>query len=661
MNRRNFLKYSISLGIAGVSSGLLRNYGLSDANASVLANGLSDPSMQPLFATNVTNALKKKFKFKADRYNGASHYKIKVNQTVQKTGLVNGAGHKLSTTVWGYGTSKYDTTWPGRTIEAQSNEQVKIKWKNRLKRWGQPLPHLLPVDDSLHWSYGLHGYQNVSIATDGVPVVPHVHGAHVDTQSDGNPEYFFGVTPQSRGPRWISNHYHYDNSQPAGMLWYHDHSLGITRLNVYAGLAGFYVIRDNQDTGKHSNPLKLPAKKYEHAYVVQDRMFKDNGELFFPAFPGDPGYAGFITGQGATPPAGKPTSLPEFFGDHIVVNGKIWPKKNVAPRHYRLRFLNGCDSRFMRLRFRSVPLGDTDLTNASAPLPFHLIGSDQGLLASAVTLTEIDFMPAERLDIVFDFGQAEDSRIIVENILGDGPFTGDLPNPDTATAIANGEIFANRQTDRIMAFDVIKAYGWRDDNFDPALFSSNYTTNTRPVDKVRKLALFEGKDEFGRLQPMLGTAEPTQDVEGNMVNGTLPWHSPITENPELDSTEIWEIYNATGDAHPMHVHLVHFDILDRAPYTKTVVQQPVMQHNGAVGIGFHLENVVVDTANRVPALPSEQGPKDMVIAYPGEVTRIKMTFDKAGRYVWHCHILSHEDHDMMRPMHIGPIDQQVPD
>ena len=277
-------------------------------------------------------------------------------------------------------------------------------------------------------------------------------------------------------------------------------------------------------------------------------------------------------------------------------------------------------------------------------------------------------MPAERLDIVFDFASvAEDSRIIVKNLLcdspfsGDSSFSGDLPclNPE------NGDVFKNRRTDRVMAFDICTPLNKDiEDNFNAEQCCSHYARNENPVDKVRKLGLFEGKDEYGRLQPMLGTAEPVpvapNDPKNNVyIGGTMPWHQPISENPELGSTEIWEIYNATEDAHPIHVHLVHFDILDRSDFTATKVSQAVIQHNGSVAKGFHLENIAITPNTTTEAPATEQAPKDMVIAYPQQVTRIKMTFDKAGRYVWHCHILSHEDHDMMRPMHIGTMESNT--
>jgi FtsP/CotA-like multicopper oxidase with cupredoxin domain len=359
--------------------------------------------------------------------------------------------------------------------------------------------------------------------------------------------------------------------------------------------------------------------------------------------------------------------LAEFFGDHMVVNGVIWPFENVEPRNYRLHLLNGTDSRFMVIQFVAVDAGVTDPNHASAsaPLPFTVIGSDQGL-ASAPTVTDLLVSePGGRYDIVFDFAALAGKRIIMKNIGGDAPFGGDFPaDPD--------DLFPDRQTDRIMAFDVVLPLnGAVADAFDPNAIGQ-YGGNTASVARTRKVALFEGTDEFGRLQPLLGTAEPATDYLGNpinwpntpeyvnaglvgQINGSVAWHSPTTENPALGDTEIWEIYNATGDAHPVHLHLVHFEVLDRREFTADVIDQPVVQHNGLLGAGFRLENIAPGAP--VPLGPGdgyvENAPKDMVTALPGQITRIQATFDKPGRYVWHCHILSHEDHEMMRVLHVG--------
>jgi FtsP/CotA-like multicopper oxidase with cupredoxin domain len=630
--------------------------------------------------------------------------KVAVGQTVQNTGLLAPDGvTPVPTTLWAYGDDKF-YTWPGRTFQVKSYEPLEVKWENRLGN----LPYLITgkdntslgfgdytgrpvVDTNLHWAYSLHGYEGYSIEKDGVPIVAHLHGGHTDFQFDGNPEFFFSPGYTIRGPQWVDKKYVYDNSQSAGTLWYHDHALGITRLNVYAGMAGFYIVRDDFDTGLPGNPLDLPAGPYELAYAIQDRMFKDNGELFYPAFPGDPFYADFISGEGAVLPpdlfpGGGPTGLAEFFGDHMVVNGKIWPKVDVEPRNYRIRLLNGCDSRFLAVQFFEVQPGDTDFSSATGPLPFTVIGSDQGLASSPTSgQTTLLMETGSRYDIVFNFKTVTSgNRVIMKNGGGDEPFGGDIPGP---------QVFG--ETDRIMAFDVVLPLDTAVPDVSPT--GINFGPVVPVATRLRKVALFEGTDEFGRLQPLLGTAEPATDYAGNPINwpntpeyvnaglvgqmeGSIAWHSPTTENPALDATEEWEIWNVTGDAHPVHLHLVHFEILGRQeikwdsnvdadgfiPAGSTpaddgiyLVSQPVVQHNGLEGNGFRIAHPSDPAKAYGPVVPQpaeyvENAPKDMVTALPGQITRIKATFDKPGRYVWHCHILSHEDHEMMRVLYVGP-------
>jgi FtsP/CotA-like multicopper oxidase with cupredoxin domain len=672
------------------------------AFAATQGPGLSDPAMQPKFVNAVPNALDPGFIYDTAR----GKIKVAVGPTVQQTGLVAPDGvTPVPTPLWGYGSDKL-YTWPGRTFQVRSYEPLEVKWENRLGRQ----PYLITgkdntsigfgdytgrsvVDTSLHWAYSLHGYEGFSIEKDGVPIVPHVHGGHTDFQYDGNPEFFFSPGYTIRGPQWLDKKYLYDNSQPAGTVWYHDHALGITRLNVYAGMAGFYIIRDDFDTGLLGNPLDLPAFPYEAAFAIQDKMFKDNGELFYPAFPGDPFYDDFITGEGATLPpdvfpGGGPTGLAEFFGDHMVVNGKIWPKMDVEPRNYRLRFLNGCDSRFLAVQFFEVPPGATDFSEAIEQLSFTVIGSDQGLASSPTTVDTLLMETGSRYDVIFDFKTVTPgNRVIMKNIGGDEPFGGGILMP--------GDPRPFPEMNRIMAFDVALPLDTAVPDVSPT--GINFGPVVPAPTRLRKVALFEGTDEFGRLQPLLGTAEPATDYAGNPVNwpstpeyanaglvgqmdGSIAWHSPTTENPALDSTEEWEIWNVTGDAHPVHLHLVNFEILGRqeivwdtatteddrvldpdgvtAPAPNGngtyLVAQPVVQHNGLLGSGFRIVNLTTGGDVNQPPGYVENAPKDMVTALPGQVTRIKATFDKPGRYVWHCHILSHEDHEMMRVMHVGP-------
>ena len=614
-----------------------------------------------------------------------------VGETIQETGLVDSRGKKLKTRVFGYADQNdMIATWPGRTFEVDNKDaggpdEIEVIWENNLG-----FSHLLPVDTSLHWCYELHGassanghdYRQYSIEKNGVPIITHLHGGHSDYQFDGNPEFFYGpeIAKGGRrrrgrkervvGPQWDSvpegftNKFRYDNTVPAGNLWYHDHALGLTRLNVYAGMAGFYFVRDTFDTGEPGNPLGLPAWPYEKAYAIQDRMFTSSGDLFYPAFPGDPFYEGFIVEEEADLSAGfdeyfdafdnpyggtetlyGPTALAEFFGDHIVVNGVIWPYEAVEPRQYRLHLLNGTDSRFMGLRFRVVDSGfeDEKIPDNAPVLDFHVIGSDQGLAGKAIHVEDtLVSEPGSRYDVIVDFSDESliGKRVILENTGGDSPFGGDFSEAD---------YFPDRRTDRIMAFDVVQRLNRRvpATPFSPGGFhdSTRNPTNGNGTDKTRRVALFEGKDEYGRLQPLLGTV-----ADDGSVATAYTWFQDTTETPRYGDTEEWEIYNFTGDAHPVHLHLVHFEETDRQKIRFDVEGTvPTTQHNGESGevanvVEIHLEGDP-DPRDEIYVKTSR---RDMVTALPGEMVKVKATFDKRGRYVWHCHILSHEDHEMMR-------------
>lgn len=323
-------------------------------------------------------------------------------------------------------------------------------------------------------------------------------------------------------------------------------------LNVYAGMAGFYMIRDEMDTGKTGNPLKLPAYPYELPLVIQDRMFKENGELFYPAFRGDPYYSNFITGEGAHLDPKAPTALAEFFGDHMVVNGKIWPKTNVEPRKYRLRLLNGCDSRFLIIQFV------VQFEATTVPMFFHVIGGDQGLANTVKTMKKVVLQPSSRLDVIIDFSSYSGKQILLTNEGGDEPFGGDIPGP---------QLF--HHTDKIMLFDVSM-----DLNVSVADDYDFITTTNPPIGlatRLRRLGLFEGTDQFGRLQPLLGTVDPATDrnnrpifypdtshyadagLQAQQMSGTMTWHAPTTENMNLNDIEEWEIWNLSADAHPIHL------------------------------------------------------------------------------------------------------------
>ncbi len=509
---------------------------------------------------------------------GGNHYEIAISQFRQHLGVRDPkSGAPLQTTVWGYAGSD-----PGPTIAARRGVPITVRWVNALAGASGPLPHLMPVDGSLHmarpkdWPAG------------GVPVVTHLHGGHTESESDGDPDAWYTPGWRERGPLFRKETYTYDNDQEPAALWYHDHALGLTRLNVYSGMAGFYILRDDWEQG-----LGLPSGKYELPLVIQDRSFLANGELFYPFHPGQAGHP-------------SPSVLPEQFGEVILVNGAAWPVAEVEPRRYRLRLLNGSDSRFYRMTL-------------SSGQPFLMIGSDGGLLDAPVELKDLLLAPAERADVIVDFSSPKlrGRTVVLEN--------------DARSPFPNGDPPDPRTSGRVMAFRVTGA-GAKDVSRIPDRLRREPVPFLAPTAPIRDLLLFEGEDEHGRLMAMLGTAQ----------DGALHWDHPVTENPALGAVEAWDFYNTTPDTHPVHVHLVQFRVVSRRKFKADVDEK-----------SGKLSNIRFPGTPQPPPV-EESGWKDTVRANPGEVTRVVAKFDRPGRYAWHCHILSHEDHEMMRPFQVGP-------
>ena len=522
-------------------------------------------------------------------------FTIGISQFEQWLGLVDPITQQpMQTKVWGYNGS-----YPGPTILAKKDVPIEIFWRNNLVNGSNnPLPHLLPVDASVHWALE----DQANWRQYGVPVVTHLHGGHTESASDGLPDAWFTPNFTLKGHEFIKGDvtpYHYSNTQEAATIWYHDHALGITRLNVYAGLAGYYLITDNNEMNLQ-NTAKLPAAPYDLGLAIQDRMFTSDGQLYYPSMSEEE--------EGGQP---NPSILPEFFGNFILVNGKTWPVLDVEPRQYRFRVLNGSDSRFYNLFL-------------SGNLAIQQIGSDDGLLPSPVPLTQMMVAPGERKDIILDFSNPSlwGQTIIVRN-------NAKIPFP-------KGSSVDPQTTGRIMAFRVNKPLNT---DYPLTVLPATLRPQIIPLQTTlpaRKLILFEAEDEYDRLKPMLGTVE----------NGVLQWHDPITENPMLNSTEIWEIYNETVDAHPIHLHQVSMQLINRQKFNAQVDET-----NGKPGV------IRMIGQPQAPA-PDEQGWKDTWVTYPGEVTRVIAKFDLEGLYAWHCHILSHEDHEMMRPFYVGEMNHQ---
>lgn len=590
-----------------------------------------------------------------------------------------------STTVYGYGSISHPETfnYPAYTIEARCDRPLRVKWINQLvDADGKYLPHPLPVDQTLDWANppggeAMRDHDGAVGAryTGPVPMVVHVHGAHVTEDSDGYPEAWYlpaaadipagyatvgswyprfqALFKQKWGVDWSPGLaiYQYANAQRATTLWYHDHTLGMTRVNVYAGTAGFYILRGGASDLSADLPGPAPAagdapgtRYYEIPLAIQDRSFRVDGSLFYPD--GRAFFEGIGPDQLRIPTAPQPVVYPdgtkdgisdvppiwnpEFFGDTMLVNGRTWPTLGVEPRRYRFRLLNGCNARFLMLRLVNAP---PPVRPTTATLPFWQIGSDGGFLPQAVQQESLLVAPAERADVVVDFtGLPVGTELYLINEGPDEPYGGGTPGVDFE--------FANpTTTGQVMRFVVGKLLGL-DTSTPPAQLVLPAFTPLGPASRTRQVSLNElesrrvrvrtnsdgsivldkAGDPFGPTEAVLGTVGP----DGTGV--PISWDDEVTETIAAGSTEVWEIYNYTADAHPIHVHQTMFELVGRQPFE----------------------------GEPRPPEPTESGFKDTVIAYPGEITRIKAKFDLAGRYVWHCHILEHEDNEMMRPIDVVP-------
>jgi FtsP/CotA-like multicopper oxidase with cupredoxin domain len=552
------------------------------------------------------------------------------------------------TSVWSYGAAALPGTvfqggsfhYPALTIESKFNTPTRVKWINGLvDSTGNYLPHLLPIDQTLHWANPgnvAHGMDPTPY-TGPVPLVTHVHGAHTTEYSDGYAEAWFlpagnhgNFTPV--GPYYTqfknaaaanglgtwdpgTATFEYPNDQRAATLWYHDHTLGMTRANVYAGPAGFYLLRGGPgdlvlDTAGRAAVLPGPAPAlgdaagtayFEIPIAIQDRSFNFDGSLFYPdsRFFFDQAPPEFYRPAGDIPPIWNP----EFFGNMMVVNGRTWPFLDVQQRRYRFRFLNGCNSRFLILRFDRPGL------------QFWQIGAEGGFLPAPVALDELLIAPAERADVIVDFSALPaGTTVTLVNVGPDEPFGGGIPGVDFISADPDS-------TGQVMQFRVKTSRGVDmttppTNLVLPAAVPLPAATQTRQVTLNELVSgLFDGP-VAARLGVFNGAGESV----------ALEWMDDVTEMPTAGTTEMWEIHNFTEDAHPIHLHQVMFEVIERQAADGTI----------------H------------PPEAWETGAKDTVIAYPGEITRIRARFDIAGRFVWHCHIVEHEDNDMMRPLQVLP-------
>jgi len=441
------------------------------------------------------------------------------------------------TRLWTYVDATGASTNVAPLIEARSGSPLRVEWHNQL-----PAKHFLPVDFSLH---------GCGRDLPEVRAIVHLHGARVDSASDGYPEDWF-VSGHSRTCT-------YPMQQESAALWYHDHAMGLNRLNTYAGMFGMVLVRD-----EFEDSLQLPRGAQELPLTLADRLIAADGQLFYPT-----------SGDAEHP------WVPEFYGDSILVNGKIAPYVEVEPRLYRLRILNAANSRFFSLA----------LSNKQ---PLHLIGADQGLFDHPAAVPTTLLAPAERADILVDFsGSAGQHVELLNGIVGIMQFR--VGNSSTSASA----VIPSQLRPRVAMPE-----------------SSAVLTRT--------ITLNEAQDKA--QNPMLMTLNHKR------------WHEPVTEQPRLNTTEIWEFVNLTEDTHPMHLHLVRFQVLDRRTFD-------VFQ--------YRVYNKLKFLAGATLPEPHESGWKDVVQCPPGMITRIIVRFEGyPGKYLYHCHVLEHEANDMMRPFEV---------
>jgi spore coat protein A, manganese oxidase len=689
ISRRDFLKLS--------GAGMLSLYAASHgkmykrAYAAPIPGGTLDPLDIPKYQTPllIPPVMPRAGTINQRGGKAVDYYEISMRQFQQQ---ILPAGLP-ATTVWGYGALSSASkkglaqVWnaPSLTIEAQWNRPVRVKWINELvDASGNYLPHLLPVDPTLHWANppgGLAGRDKRPDFSGGptpgrytgpVPIVTHVHGAvGVGDESDGYAEawflpaarnlpagyaaegtwynFFAGKAAANFGAAWGPGFatFEYPNHNRASTIWYHDHAVGMTRLNVYAGPAGFYLIRGGPAGDKavldartglaavlpSPAPMegdKFPSNKtyYEIPIAIQDRAFNSDGSLFYPDT------REFFDGATAEDPGFIPnTDLspiwnPEFFGNTIMVNGNTWPFQTVEKRRYRLRFLDGCQARFLILDFNNIP-----------GVEVWQIGNEGGFLPAPVNLTvdnrnRLLMALAERADLIVDFTNVPVGNYVLTNEGPDEPFGGGEPDIDFDSADPDS-------TGQILQFRVVPALA--PDPTTPPMFLQLPAIAPLPAPvTTRPLALLEmmSMDWDGPAEAMLGTVDNMGMPMHQM------WMDPVTENPNVGDTEVWEFYNFTADAHPMHVHEVTFEVVNR--------QALVANEDGETVPPARL------VGDPRPPEAWESGFKDTVTAYPGEVTRIRAQFKTAGQFVWHCHIVEHEDNEMMRPYRIGPVQAGQP-
>jgi spore coat protein A len=522
-------------------------------------------------------------------------------------------------TVWTYGQPGKTPVLLGPTIVATSGRPVVVKYINNLPTGLGNFPLKDSIDPTIP---GAPGFGPGEVPPGAA--IPHLHGGHTAARFDGTPEQWWTANGKT-GPGYVTDTFTYLNDQPASLLWYHDHTMGATRFKPYLGLAAAYVIFDKVDNGTTINGQKVPSGygTYHLPLVLQDKQFNDDGTLFYPT-------------EGIS--LVHPIWVPEFFGDTPVINGQAYPKLDAQPRRYRLRLLNGSQARFYNLHFKSGDTPAPGVVDSRVELPFWVIGSEQGLLPAPAQKTSLLIAPGERFDVIVDFtGIPLGSTVMMTND-ANAPYpdgTDEAPVPDLMKINVNTAVPAN-DPDRTVLPAKLKLPGV------PRL-------DATPRLARRDIVLKENTDEFDNPIEVL-------------LNG-YSFMDPTTDFIKAGTTETWQWINLTVDAHPMHPHLVASQVVNRQAIdvvAYTAAWQAYLD-SGRKSPKPNVDSYLI--GRPIPPSPEEMGYKDTVKAYPGMVTRTRAKFtlpatsrldydwktQSFGSWVYHCHILEHEENDMMRP------------
>jgi spore coat protein A, manganese oxidase len=375
------------------------------------------------------------------------------------------------TEVWGY-----EGVFPGPTIESRSGRRTVVRHRNEL-----------PVPTVVHLHGGKTPPEHDGYPTDLILPVGEGwdggHGGHRDAVSEGTKEYVYPL------------------DQRAATLWYHDHRMDFTGPQVYRGLAGFHIVRDDQE-----DALPLPKGDKEIPLMICDRSFTEDGSFLYPSVdPSLKGEAG-VTDE----------YMPGILGDVILVNGVPWPFMEVSNTRYRFRVLNASNARRYELALDPVPRDGAS---------FVQVGSDGGLLGAPISHRMIPIAQAERFDVVIDFsGYPVGTTVTLANRLG------------------------RHRTAEVMQFRVAREE--KEESTIPERLSDTreFDTLDESIAEVRRTFKFTpGEQRNGML---IWT-----------INGKPFDPARMDARPRLGSTEIWEL--TAGPAHPVHLHLVHFKVLSR--------------------------------------------------------------------------------------------------